>query len=214
MNLRFDVGSSLIGALLCATMMLAVNGRQALAASEKVILVLGDSLSAGYGIEVQDGWVQLLDERLDESRRGYAVVNASISGDTTSGALARLADAMAAHRPAVVVVQLGGNDGLRGLSLEETRGNLAAIVRLVQGQGARALLVGIRLPPNYGKPFVARFEAIYRSVAEENGIPLVPFLLEGIALDPELMQADGIHPKREAQARMLDIVWPYLEPLL
>ncbi len=179
-----------------------------------VIMVLGDSLSAGYGIEVGEGWVQLLQRRLDERAPGYRVVNASISGDTTRGARARLPEALRRNNPAIVVVELGGNDGLRGLALDETRENLAAIVAAASRHGAQVLLVGMRLPPNYGPAYTGRFEAIFRDISTRFDVPLVPFLLEGVALDPALMQPDGIHPNARAQPALLEVVWPHLASLL
>lgn len=186
----------------------------AVSADPPVIMVLGDSLSAGYGIELEEGWVRLMQSRLDQRPNPYRMVNASISGDTTQGALARLPSAMEAHQPLIVVVELGGNDGLRGLALGETRGNLRSIVEVVLSRSAQVLLVGMRLPPNLGPQYTERFHAIYAELAERFGVPLVPFLLEGVALDPELMQADGIHPTARAQPMLVDIVWPYLEPML
>jgi acyl-CoA thioesterase-1 len=183
-------------------------------AAEPVILVLGDSLSAGYGVPLGKGWVHLLDERLRSGRRGYRVVNASISGDTTRGGLARIGNALDTYRPTILVLELGGNDGLRGVPLAETRRNLKGIIKVSQAAGARVLLVGIQLPPNYGPAYTERFKAIYPELAERHDVPLVPFLLEGVATDPALMQADGIHPRKEAQNRLLDNIWPYLEPML
>jgi len=183
-------------------------------AAEPVILVLGDSLSAGYGVALEKGWVRLLEGRLKARGRGYRVVNASISGDTTRGGLARIGDALDTYRPAIVVLELGGNDGLRGVPLAETRRNLEGIINVSQAAGARVLLVGIQLPPNYGPAYTERFKAIYPELAERHDVPLVPFLLEGVATVPALMQADGIHPREEAQGRLLDNIWPHLEPIL
>jgi acyl-CoA thioesterase I len=179
-----------------------------------VILVLGDSISSAYGIGVENGWVQLLQDRLDESNSGYRVVNASISGDTSNGGAARLAAALETHKPDIVVVELGGNDGLRGLPLSVTRESLDRIVVESQEAGARVLLLGMRLPPNYGPAYTDAFHAIYEELAERHQTARVPFLLEGIGGVDELMQADGIHPRSEAQPLMLDNVWPYLQPLL
>ena len=201
---------------LCAAPLLAlmVMGSASSHCGAAVLMVLGDSLSAGYGIEVTDGWVHLLAQRLAENDRGYRVVNASLSGETTAGGLDRLPTALAAHKPALVIVELGGNDGLRGLALTQTRENLGAVVRHSMAAGAQVLLIGIELPPNYGPVYNGKFRDIYVELAAEFNVPLVPFLLEGIALQPELMQDDGIHPRAEAQSRVLDNVWPYLEPLL
>lgn len=179
-----------------------------------VLLVLGDSLSAGYGIETDQGWVRLLQARLETRGLDYRVVNASISGDTTDGALARLPGAMRGACPDIVIVELGGNDGLRGLSLAETRTNLSAIIATILSEDARVLLVGIRLPPNYGPAYTKRFEAIFVELAGRHSVPLVPFLLDGVALNPALMQDDGLHPRANAQPVLLDNVWPSLQPLL
>jgi len=184
------------------------------AAAERTLMVLGDSLSAAYGIAVEEGWVRLLAERLEQEGLPYRVVNASVSGDTTRGALARLPAALERHDPALVVIELGGNDGLRGIPLEETRRNLEAIVRAVREHGAQPILVAMRLPPNYGPAYTERFEALYREVADALSVPLAPFLLERVALEPGLMQADGLHPSAEAQPVILDTLWPHLRPLL
>ena len=188
--------------------------RDAGAASAPSILVVGDSLSAGYGIEMRNGWVTLLQQRLVKKGYPHAVVNASISGDTTAGGRARLPAALNRHRPQIVLLELGGNDGLRGLSLRETRANLDAMIKAAQSAGAQVLLVGIHLPPNYGPEFTRKFHAIYHELARAHDTALVPFLLEGVALTPGLMQPDGIHPRAAAQTRLLDNVWPHLEPLL
>ena len=191
-----------------------ILARAAVAAPVPSILVVGDSLSAGYGIDLRDGWVTLLQQRLTRQGYPHAVVNASISGDTTAGGRARLPAALKRHRPQIVILELGGNDGLRGLSLRETRANLEAMIKAAQAAGARVLLVGIHLPPNYGPEYTGKFHAIYRDLARAYNAALAPFLLEGVALSPGLMQPDGIHPRAAAQPRLLDNVWPYLEPLL
>jgi acyl-CoA thioesterase I len=184
------------------------------AAPAPSILVVGDSLSAGYGIDVRDGWVALLQQRLTKQGYPYTVMNASISGDTTAGGLARLPAALKRQPPQIVILELGANDGLRGLSLRATRANLEAMIKAAQSTGARVLLVGIQLPPNYGPDYTDKFRAIYHDLAQRHNLPLVPFLLDGVALKPELMQPDGLHPRAAAQPRLLDNVWPYLEPLL
>ena len=186
----------------------------ALAADKPVILVLGDSLSAGYGIPVEQGWVARLQKRLDAEGYGYTVVNASVSGETTVGGLERLPRALAKHAPAVVIIELGGNDGLRGLPVAELRANLEALVATSRKSGAEALLAAIRMPPNYGPQYTERFYAVYESLAREQKVPWVPFFLEGVALREDLFQDDGIHPDLEAQPILLDNVWPVLEPLL
>jgi acyl-CoA thioesterase I len=184
------------------------------AAPTPAIVVVGDSLSAGYGIELRDGWVTLLQQRLTRQGYPHAVVNASISGDTTGGGRARLPDALKRHRPQIVILELGANDGLRGLSLRETRANFEAMIKAAQSAGAQVLLVGMQLPPNYGPDYTGKFRAIYQELARRYNLPLVPFLLDGVALNPKLMQPDGLHPRAAAQPRLLDNVWPYLEPLL
>ncbi|HXW10578.1 MAG TPA: arylesterase [Steroidobacteraceae bacterium] len=188
--------------------------RAADGASPPAILVLGDSLSAAFGIRVEQGWVSLLQARLRAKGYGHRVVNASSSGETTGGALARLPRALATHRPAVVVVELGGNDGLRGLPVADIRSNLEAIVQRSRQSGAKVLLVGMRIPPNYGGPYTKQFHELFGELAQEHRLPLVPFFLERVALDDSLMQDDGIHPTAAAQPILLDEVWPRLEPLL
>jgi acyl-CoA thioesterase-1 len=176
--------------------------------------VLGDSLSAEYGLSRGTGWVQLLADRLRDSGSDYRVVNASISGETTSGGLTRLPALLKEHRPRVVVLELGANDGLRGLPLAVMRDNLQAMIRQAQAAGAKVLLVGVRVPPNYGREYAERFAGTFAALARELKVPLVPFLLDGFAESFELFQADRIHPTAEAQPRMLDNVWPVLRPLL
>jgi acyl-CoA thioesterase-1 len=185
------------------------------AAEKRVILVVGDSLSAEYGLVRDAGWVKLLEQRLTrQGPRQYIVVNASISGETTSGGRTRLPALLKSHRPAVVVLELGANDGLRGLPLDLTRANLRAMVEASQAAGARVLLVGMRVPPNYGRDYAERFFAVFGEIAQEMRVALAPFLLDGFADDMSLFQADRIHPNEKAQARMLENVWPHLRPLL
>lgn len=183
-------------------------------AQEETLLVLGDSISAGYGISLDQGWVSLLEERLEELGYLYRVKNASISGDTTAGALARLPDLLAADGPRVSIVELGGNDGLRGLSLEDMESNLDDIISQLKAAGSRILLVPMRLPPNYGPAFNRHFEEIYSKLASRHGIRLSTFILQDIAVHSELMQSDGIHPKAVAQKHMLENIWEDLRPLL
>ena len=178
------------------------------------ILVLGDSLSAEYGLPRDTGWVKLLSDRLAREAAQYTVVNASISGETTSGGRTRLPKLLQEHRPAVVVLQLGANDGLRGLALPAMRENLAAMIDASRKSGARVLLVGMRIPPNYGRDYAERFAGVYAQLAGERKAALVPFLLDGFADDLDYFQADRIHPSQRAQPRMLDTVWPQLAPLL
>lgn len=178
------------------------------------LLIVGDSLSAAYGMPVQQGWVALLQQKLAGEKFPFNVVNASISGDTTANARARLPQALARHQPQVVILALGGNDGLRGLSLQAMQENLAAMIEAAIAEGARVLLVGVQLPPNYGTQYTAKFQAIYRELAQHYDIALLPSLVDGIGTDSSLMQADGIHPKPEAQPLMLARVWHHLRPLL
>lgn len=186
----------------------------ATAAEHPALLVVGDSLSAAHGLSRDEGWVALLEARLNATPTPYRIINASIGGDTTRGALERLPGALKRHRPRVVIIELGGNDGLRGIALDEMKSNLRRLVELSQASGARVLLLGMHLPPNYGPVYTKRFHATYHTVAKLTGAGLVPFFLEGVAEERTLMQEDGIHPRAAAQAQMLDNVWPYLEPLL
>ena len=182
-----------------------------------VLLVVGDSLSAEYGLAQGSGWVALLAERLARRHPGWRVVNASISGDTTAGGRSRLAALLAEHRPRLVVIELGANDALRGLPLAATAANLDAMTAAAQASGAKVLLVGMQIPPNYGRRYADEFAALFAKVAQARRAALVPFLLAGVADGPEtetLFQDDRIHPKAEAHPRMLDNVWPVLEPLL
>ena len=183
-------------------------------ASDRTILVFGDSLSAAYGIRPEQGWVALLTQRLQAQGYGYEVVNASVSGETTSGGLERLPRALQLHQPGIVVLELGANDALRGLPLSGTRANLAQMVRLSQEAGARVLLVGLRIPPNYGPRYTEEFAGVFPGLAKQYHLPLVPFLLQDVALNPARMQEDGMHPNAAGEAPILDTVWPYLKPLL
>jgi acyl-CoA thioesterase-1 len=184
------------------------------AAPQPTILVFGDSISAAYGIRVEEGWVSLLQKKLTTQGYGYRVVNASVSGETTGGGLARLPRALERHRPAILILELGGNDALRGLSLNEVRTNLDGMIRKSQAAGARVVLAGMRMPPNYGPRYSQEFQAMYSELSREHRLPLIPFVMEGVALDASLMQADGIHPNAKAQPLLLSKIWPRLEPLL
>lgn len=197
-----------------ALWLLCVAGAPASQPDEPLLLVLGDSLSAAYGIELSQGWVALLARRLAARDDHWRVVNASVSGETTAGGAARLPALLREHRPRLVVIELGGNDGLRGIDFETTRRHLDAMVGAARASGARVLLVGMRLPPNLGPAFNRRFEQMFTTVAQRHAVPLVPFLLEGVGGVDGLMQADGIHPVAAAQPRLLENVWRYLEPLL
>lgn len=183
-------------------------------AAPPTVLIFGDSLSAAYGITIAQAWPALLQARLERAGYPHRVVNASVTGETTAGGLARLPAALEEHRPAVLVIELGGNDGLRGLPPVHVRKNLAAMIEMAQKQKVKVLLVGIRLPPNYGPAYTEQFYAVYPGLAKRYDTPLVPFLLDGVATRRELMQDDGVHPRAEAQAQMLENVWPYLEPML
>jgi acyl-CoA thioesterase I len=178
------------------------------------ILIVGDSISAAYGIQRDAGWVSLLGKRIAEVDDGYRVVNASISGDTTAAALARLPQTLALYRPHVVILELGGNDALRGYPIDTIADNLSALVEAARKSGAKVLLLGMQIPPNYGARYTQAFAAMYRSVATATHTALVPFLLDGVATNAELMQSDGIHPTAAAQPKLLDNVWPTLQSLL
>ncbi|MEC5217106.1 acyl-CoA thioesterase-1 [Actimicrobium sp. GrIS 1.19] len=192
---------------------LALGATSAYSAS-KVVLVLGDSLSAEYGLGRGDGWVALLEKRLADNHLNFDIVNASISGETTSGGKSRLPALLEKNHPAVVIVELGANDGLRGLPLAETRKNLQDIVSAAKKANARVLLVGMQLPPNYGTDYTKRFAALFPALAKDSKVALVPFLLEGVVTQPQLFQADRIHPTAAAHPIILDNVWPHLKPLL
>ena len=179
-----------------------------------VTLVVGDSLSAGYGLETGQGWVSLMAARMAREFPRWTVVNASVSGDTTAGGLARLPALLARDKPRVVIIELGGNDALRGLSLSNTKANLAAMVQQSKAAGARVLLLGMQIPPNYGPVYTERFAAIYPAVARAEHAALVPFFLAGVANHPDWFQPDNIHPTARAQPVMLDNVWRQLLPLL
>ncbi len=184
------------------------------ARAETVILVYGDSLSAAYGIAREAGWVNLLARRLAERHPDHRVVNASVSGETTAGGLTRLPDVLAAHRPAITILALGANDGLRGLPPAHTARNLEAMIDLATRRGGRVLLVGMRLPPNYGTAYASKFQETFTRVAAARKLPLVPFLLEGVGGNLALFQADGLHPGEQAQPALLDNVWRGLRPML
>jgi acyl-CoA thioesterase-1 len=177
-----------------------------------VILVLGDSISAAYEMELADAWPSLLQDRLTEHGHAYRVFNSSITGDTTQSGLARLPRLLASHQPEYVIIELGGNDGLRGLPLDVTRANLQKMIDESRATGAHIVLAGIRLPPNYGMTYTEKFRNMYVELASNPDVYLIPFVLEGIALNPGLMQADGIHPTKEAQPLLLDNVWAIMGP--
>ena len=180
----------------------------------QTIVVVGDSLSSGYGLTADQSWVAMLRERLDAEAYGYEVVNASIAGDTSAGGLARLPRLLTEHSPAVVVIEIGGNDGLRGQPVETLRANVAKMIELSQQHGARVLLAGIQIPPNYGPAYTRELASVYRELATQYGVTLVDFLLDGVALHPELMQHDGIHPNAAGQKVVLENVWRILPGVL
>ena len=198
-----------------AALLLAGCGALAPALSaQPTLVVLGDSLSAGYGIRVEQGWVALLARRLAQQGYGYQLVNASVSGETTEGGLARLPRVLATHHPQLLIVELGANDGLRGLPVEGMRRNLGAIVRAGRATGARVLLIGTRIPTNYGPQYTEAYYASFGQLAAREHLPLVPFLLEGIALDERNFQPDRLHPTAAVQGVLLNTVWVVLKPLL
>jgi len=185
-------------------------------ASAQGILVMGDSISAAFGLEISEGWVALLEQRLQVEDEPVPVVNASVSGDTTAGGLARLPRLLERHEPDLVVIELGGNDGLRGMSPANMQQNLSQMIETAQASGADVLLLGMRLPPNYGLRFTEAFAQVFVDLSDQHDVPLVPFLLTGIAGEPDqsLMQSDGIHPTAAAQQRILDNAWPPIETWL
>ncbi|CEK10977.1 arylesterase [Legionella hackeliae] len=180
----------------------------------KTILVLGDSLSAAYGINTKEGWVNLLNTKLKKNNFDYRVINISASGDTTRNGLAKLSSALKTYQPNIVIIQLGANDGLRGLSLAEMKSNLEKIIQESQNAKAKILLIATKLPPNYGPTYLKKFASVYGDLANQYQIPLIPMFLEGVAGDSLLMQKDGLHPNQKAQSKILANIWPHLQPLL
>lgn len=178
------------------------------------LLVVGDSISAAFGLDSRQGWVAMLQERLRKEGFEHSVVNASISGDTSAGGAARLSALLAEHKPELVIIELGGNDGLRGQPPAQLQQNLASTIDASQASGAKVLLLGMRLPPNYGARYTSAFAQVFADLAEQKQVALVPFFLEGVGGVPGMMQADGIHPTQDAQAVLLDNVWPTLKPML
>jgi acyl-CoA thioesterase I len=195
---------------LCVVMMVLMS--QTLMA--KSIVVLGDSISAAHGIEVSQGWVALLQKKLDDTHHDFTIHNSSISGDTSSGGLARIDQLLSQHKPSILILELGGNDGLRGLSPALMKSNLAEIIRRAQHANAKVLLLGIKIPPNYGKRYIEMFYNVYPQLAKEMNVPAIPFLLEDVALTAELMQSDGLHPNTQAQPLIAEKIWQQLLPLL
>jgi acyl-CoA thioesterase-1 len=184
------------------------------AETDPTIIILGDSLSAAYGMQISESWPSLLQGRLTEHGHTYRVFNSSITGDTTQGGLTRLPRLLEEHQPAVVIIELGGNDGLRGLPLKVTRSNLQTMIEMSRSAGAEIILAGMKIPPNYGAEYTRQFEEIYTSLADGYEATLIPFFMEGVALNPDLMQDDGIHPNAAGQPVLLASVWAVLLPLL
>ena len=184
------------------------------ASAAPTILVMGDSLSAEYGVARGKGWVALMEQRLKEKQIDYNVVNASISGETTSGGFARLPAELARTKPAIVIIELGANDGLRGLPLPAARGNLENMILLSQKAGAKVVLVGMQIPPNYGRDYTEKFKVLFPEVAQKYKTTLAPFMFDGFADTPEMFQPDGIHPATQAHTRILENIWPAVEPVL
>lgn len=178
------------------------------------ILILGDSLSAGYGLKTEQNWVTLLQQRLDQQYPDYKIINASISGDTTTNGLNRLPAALKLSQPKIIIIELGANDGLRGLPLGYTKNNLEKIIKASQQQTSQILLLGMKIPPNYGKKYTQAFAESFPQLAEQYELALVPFMLEGVSGHPKYIQTDGLHPNAQAQALILDNIWPYLQTLL
>ena len=192
----------------------ALSAQSVQAAQTARLLVLGDSISAGYGMKPEQGWVTLLQDKLRQGGYDYQVINASISGETSQGGLTRLPALLNQHQPELVLIELGGNDGLRGLPLKLLQNNLSKMIQLSQQQQVQPVLLGIQLPPNYGRRYTQAFANIYPTLADQYQIPVMPFILEGIGTDPDKMQSDGIHPKADAQQQLLNNIWPVLQPLL
>lgn len=200
--------------LLASLLALPLAAQAPAAAAPRTVLVMGDSLSAAYGLSAAQGWVALTAEQVKRTRPGWRVVNASISGETTAGGASRIAAELQRHRPAIVVIELGANDGLRGLSLAQTRANLDRMIQAARKSDARVMLIGMRIPPNYGPDYTRGFEANFKALADQYKLPLLPFLLEPVARDRANFQADNLHPVAAAQPKIRDHVWTVLAPLL
>ncbi|MFC3550406.1 arylesterase [Lysobacter cavernae] len=211
---RVQCAIGLLALWISALMTVQAAPVTAAAQGTRTVLVMGDSLSAGYGLAAAQGWVALTADRVARTKPGWRVVNASISGETTAGGAARIAGELQRHKPAVVVIELGANDGLRGLPLAQSRANLDRMIRAATGAGAKVLLIGMRMPPNLGREYTQGFADNYSALAKQHGTALLPFLLEPIALDRSAYQADNLHPVASAQPKLRDHVWTALAPLL
>jgi len=209
-NLLFNVFIT-VSLIVSTLVALPVNAKQT---SPQTIVVFGDSLSAAYGIPQDEGWVALLQPRLTQQKLNYQVINASISGETTSGGLSRFSDMLKSQKPSIVIIELGANDGLRGLSEVETSNNLEAMIQQAKKTNTKVLLLGMKIPPNYGLKYSRQFSENYQNLAKKHSIQLVPFFLEGVAGNLDLIQADGLHPTAAAQAKLLGNVWPILTKML
>jgi acyl-CoA thioesterase-1 len=212
--MRFNIYLLLIAFSFVPVSAFAEDSPAVIQDKEPVIIVLGDSLSAAYGMEINQSWPSLLQEGLSENGYAHRVFNSSITGDTTQGGLARLPRLLEKHQPDIVILELGGNDGLRGLPIEVTGSNLSSMIEQSQSAGSKIILAEMRIPPNYGRSYTEKFNAMFTSLTVQYGITLLPFLMQDIALEPGLMQADGIHPTAQAQPLILEQVWVVLEPLL
>jgi len=208
------MGAPDISAMLRIFLFLLLSCAAGAACATGTVLVFGDSVSAGYGLPRDQSWVDLLRARLTREHADYKVVNASVTGETTTGGKARLASTLSQHRPQIVILELGGNDGLRGTRIDTIRTNLAAMIAEARRHGSKVLLVGMNVPPNYGSDYTEKFRSLFESLARKERVPLVPFLFEGFAAERAMFQPDGIHPVAAAQQKMLDNVWPQLKPLL
>jgi len=204
----------LLAAVVISLVLVSAPEKSMAGTTVKSIVVLGDSISAAYGIDVGQGWVALVQEKLRAQHKDYVVNNESISGDTSAGGLARIDQALSTHKPKVVIIELGANDGLRGLSPTILKNNLTDIALRAQKVGAKVLLLSMRIPPNYGKRYTDMFYNIYPQLSKELNVPYVPFILEDVALAKELMQQDGLHPNEKAQGIIVEKIWPHLLPLL
>jgi acyl-CoA thioesterase I len=210
----YRVCHSLVQGFVLMLAFFLVSPLSAQPSNDKTILVMGDSLSAAYGLPTKQGWVALTSERIKLQQPGWKMVNASISGETSHGGLARLPDAIKRHKPQLVIIELGANDGLRGLPLAQTRGNLLKMIQLAKANKAKVLLIGIQIPPNYGQTYAKGFSTIFSDLSKQEKTALLPFLLEPIAMNRNYFQADQLHPTAEGQLKLRDHVWPTLKPLL